>query len=99
VFELHEAEIISRLREPSGDGGDLIDQLEVWTEAVRTREDAARIIAELPASWVRTARRRLGRNTGRGGRSSRSPRRGERAKHQPDFMNKAGPIPSRPGCR
>ena len=42
--------MLARLREPGGDGAALLDQLEVWIEMVTTREDAVRIIAELPAS-------------------------------------------------
>ena len=45
LFHLHEDTIIERLREPGGNGANLLDQLGVWTEAVRTREDAERIIA------------------------------------------------------
>ena len=42
--------MLARLREPGGDGAALLDQLEVWIEMVATREDAVRIIAELPES-------------------------------------------------
>ena len=50
LFHLHEDAVLARLREPGGNGAALLDQLEVWIEMVATREDAVRIIAELPAS-------------------------------------------------
>ena len=42
--------VLKRLRGSDDEGAALLDRLEVWIEVVRTREDAARIIAELPAS-------------------------------------------------
>ena len=50
LFWRHQAAVLKRLRGSDDDGAALLDRLEVWIEVVRTREDAARIIAELPAS-------------------------------------------------
>jgi DNA polymerase-1 len=93
LFYAHEQAAFARLREPGGDGAALLDRLEAWTEMVRTREDAARIIAELPPSCgldcettpkpeFRVPRPWIAIT-----------RKGERARHQPDPKDKAGLDP------
>jgi DNA polymerase-1 len=90
LFYAHEQAVFARLREPGGDGAALLDRLGVWTEMVRTREDAVRIIGELPASCgldcettpkpeFRVPRPWIAIT-----------RKGKRAKHQPDPKDKAG---------
>jgi hypothetical protein len=93
LFQLHEDAILERLAEPSGDGTELLDRLGVWVEMVRTPEDAARVIAELPAS--------CGLDTEtcpRPGHRVERPYlkitlRGERAKYQPQIKDKTGLDP------
>jgi ribonuclease D len=99
LFWTHEQAILARLRGPGGDGAALLDQLEVWTEAVRTTEDAARVIAELPASCgldvetcprpeYRTERPWLAIT-----------KKGELAKHQPDPKDRSGLDPHKARVR
>ena len=90
LFWTHSEAILERLREPGDDGAALLDRLKVWFEVARTPEDAARVIAELPASCgldVETTPRPEYRVT--------RPwivitRKGERAKHQPKLKDKSG---------
>ena len=99
LFQPHEDAILERLREPGGDGAALLDQLEVWTEVVRTREDAARVdrrAAGSPAAW--TARPRRGRSTGLSGHGSRSPRRASAPSTSRSPRTRAGSIRTRRGC-
>jgi DNA polymerase I len=93
LFHTHEEQILERLAEPGGDGAVLLDHLQVWTEAIRTREDAAHAISEMPASCgldVETCPRP----------EFRTPRpwititkKGERARQQPEIKDKAGLDP------
>ena len=94
----HEQAILERLREPGGDGAALLDQLGVWTEVVRTREDAVRIIAELPASCGLDCETTPRRNSGSPRPWIAITKKGERAKHQPDLKDKAGLDPHKAGC-
>jgi hypothetical protein len=99
LFWSHEQPILARLRGPGGDGAALLDQLEVWTEVVRTREDAARVIAELPASCgldVETCPRpeyRIERPW------LAITKKGELAKHQPKIKDKTALDPHKARVR
>jgi DNA polymerase-1 len=93
LFWTHENAVLARLRAPGGDGAALLDQLEVWAESIRTAEDAARVIAELPASCgldVETCPKpeyRIERPF------IAITKKGERAKHQPDPKDRSGLDP------
>jgi DNA polymerase-1 len=99
LFWTHQDAVLKRLRGSDDDGSALLDRLEIWVEVVRTREDAARIIAELPASC------------GLDCETAPLPeykverpwlvitKKGELAKHQPDPRDKAGLDPHKARVR
>jgi hypothetical protein len=99
LFQLHEDAVLPRLREPGGDGAALLDQLEVWLEMVRTREDAERVINELPKGCGLDVE-----SAGRPEYQADRPwlaitKKGERAKHQPKIKDKTALDPHKARVR
>jgi DNA polymerase I len=95
LFQAHEQAILERLAEPGGDGAALLDELEVWHEMVRTRERAAEVVGELPAS--------CGLDCETASQAERPwiaiTRKGERASNQPKPTDRGGLDPHKARVR
>jgi DNA polymerase I-like protein with 3'-5' exonuclease and polymerase domains len=95
----HQDAVLKRLRGSDDDGSALLGRLEIWIEVVRTREDAVRVIAELPDSCGLDSETtplpeyRVDRP------SLVITKKGELAKHQPDPKDKTGLDPHKARVR